>query len=63
MSLPHGWDHEDSEQAVARKNAGVNANALTDETVVDPVSRNAVFNGLPVRVLPVGGRMLQRRRA
>ncbi|WP_069170235.1 molybdopterin oxidoreductase family protein [Streptomyces griseus] len=53
VSLPHGWGHQDSGQAVARRNAGVNANALTDELVVDPVSGNAVFNGVPVRVLPV----------
>ncbi|MBF6049153.1 molybdopterin-dependent oxidoreductase [Streptomyces sp. NRRL B-1677] len=53
VSLPHGWGHEDSGQAVACRNAGVNANALTDEVVVDPVSGNAVFNGVPVRVLPV----------
>ncbi|MEU5716237.1 molybdopterin oxidoreductase family protein [Streptomyces sp. NPDC020403] len=53
VSLPHGWGHQDSGQSVARENAGVNANALTDELVVDPVSGNAVFNGVPVRVLPV----------
>ncbi|WP_103501318.1 MULTISPECIES: molybdopterin oxidoreductase family protein [unclassified Streptomyces] len=53
VSLPHGWGHQDSGQTVARANAGVNANALTDETVVDPVSGNAVFNGVPVTVLPV----------
>ena len=53
VSLPHGWGHEDSGQTVARKNAGVNANALTDEAVVDPVSGNAVFNGVPVSVVPV----------
>lgn len=53
VSLPHGWGHQDSGQSVARGNAGVNANALTDELVVDPVSGNAVFNGVPVKVLPV----------
>ncbi|MFF4769982.1 molybdopterin oxidoreductase family protein [Streptomyces sp. NPDC001255] len=53
VSLPHGWGHEDTGQTVARRHAGVNANALTDELVVDPVSGNAVFNGVPVRVLPV----------
>lgn len=52
VSLPHGWGHEETGQAVARKNAGVNANALTDAAVVDPVSGNAVFNGVPVTVLP-----------
>ncbi|MBT2379707.1 MULTISPECIES: molybdopterin oxidoreductase family protein [unclassified Streptomyces] len=53
VSLPHGWGHKDTGQSVARRNAGVNANALTDELVMDPVSGNAVFNGVPVRVLPV----------
>jgi anaerobic selenocysteine-containing dehydrogenase len=48
VSLPHGWGHDGSSQAVAARNAGVSANALTDETVVDPLSGNAVFNGVPV---------------
>jgi hypothetical protein len=32
--------------------AGVNANTLTDESVVDVPSGNAVFNGVPVTVSP-----------
>ncbi|GAA0374674.1 dehydrogenase [Acrocarpospora corrugata] len=48
VSLPHGWGHAGSSQAVAAKNAGVNANVLTDEDVIDPLSGNAVFNGVPV---------------
>ncbi|HEX8009195.1 MAG TPA: molybdopterin dinucleotide binding domain-containing protein, partial [Trebonia sp.] len=48
VSLPHGWGHEGSSQAVAAKNAGVNVNVLTDEDVIDPLSGNAVFNGVPV---------------
>ncbi|GAA2053422.1 molybdopterin-dependent oxidoreductase [Catenulispora yoronensis] len=51
VSLPHGWGHEESRQKVAREHAGVNANALTDEAVMDPVSGNAVFNGVPVTVV------------
>jgi hypothetical protein len=50
VSLPHGWGHQDSTQRVAAQHAGVNANTLTDETVVDVLSGNAVFNGVPVTV-------------
>ncbi|WP_405487732.1 molybdopterin-dependent oxidoreductase [Nocardia sp. NBC_00511] len=48
VSLPHGWGHEDSAQGVARAHAGVNANVLTDDSLVDAPSGNAVFNGVPV---------------
>jgi anaerobic selenocysteine-containing dehydrogenase len=50
VSLPHGWGHAESTQRVARSDAGVNVNALTDESVLDAVSGNAVFNGVPVTV-------------
>ncbi|MEW9527647.1 molybdopterin-dependent oxidoreductase [Microbispora sp. NPDC049125] len=50
VSLPHGWGHAGSAQSVAARNAGVSANTLTDETVVDPLSGNAVFNGVPVEI-------------
>ncbi|MGQ4598747.1 molybdopterin-dependent oxidoreductase [Nocardia sp. R6R-6] len=52
VSLPHGWGHADSGQSVARAHAGVNANVLTDDSVVDVPSGNAVFNGVPVTVGP-----------
>ncbi|WP_330184016.1 molybdopterin-dependent oxidoreductase [Nocardia sp. NBC_01503] len=52
VSLPHGWGHGDSEQTVARAHAGVNANALTDDSLVDAPSGNAVFNGVPVTLTP-----------
>ncbi|MFQ6394815.1 molybdopterin-dependent oxidoreductase [Nocardia sp. KC 131] len=52
VSLPHGWGHTDSTQAVARDHAGVNANVLTDDSVVDVPSGNAVFNGVPVTLTP-----------
>ncbi|MGW4328351.1 molybdopterin-dependent oxidoreductase [Nocardia sp. NPDC004573] len=52
VSLPHGWGHVDSTQAVAREHAGVNANVLTDDSVVDAPSGNAVFNGVPVTLIP-----------
>jgi anaerobic selenocysteine-containing dehydrogenase len=53
VSLPHGWGHAGTRQRVAAEVAGVNANALTDESVVDVPSGNAVFNGVPVAVFPV----------
>ncbi|MEU4830575.1 molybdopterin-dependent oxidoreductase [Streptosporangium sp. NPDC023615] len=48
VSLPHGWGHAGSSQTVAAEHAGVNANTLTDDSVVDVPSGNAVFNGVPV---------------
>jgi hypothetical protein len=35
---------------VASAHAGVNSNVLADESVVEPVSGNAVLNGIPVEV-------------
>jgi anaerobic selenocysteine-containing dehydrogenase len=52
VSLPHGWGHAGSTQQVAAAHHGVNANALTDESAVDVLSGNAVFNGVPVTVAP-----------
>ncbi|RDI48482.1 molybdopterin-dependent oxidoreductase [Nocardia mexicana] len=52
VSLPHGWGHTDSAQSVAREHAGVNANTLTDDSLVDAPSGNAVFNGVPVTLTP-----------
>ncbi len=52
VSLPHGWGHGGSGQRVAAKSPGVNANALTDEAVIDVPSGNAVFNGVPVTIGP-----------
>jgi hypothetical protein len=39
--------------SVAAAHAGTNSNALADETVVDPLSGNAVLNGIPVELAPV----------
>jgi anaerobic selenocysteine-containing dehydrogenase len=52
VSLPHGWGHglRGSRHAVAAEYAGVNSNLLADESAVDPLSGNAVLNGIPVRV-------------
>ncbi len=52
VSLPHGWGHDvpDVAMDVARAAGGVNANALTDDSVLDAICGNAVFNGVPVVV-------------
>jgi anaerobic selenocysteine-containing dehydrogenase len=55
VSLPHGWGHAESGGAVARAHAGVNSNLLTDERPMDPLSGNAVLNGIPVTVTPLAG--------
>jgi anaerobic selenocysteine-containing dehydrogenase len=56
VSIPHGWGHDmpGVELSVARRYAGVNSNLLADEELVDPVSGNAVLNGIPVEVAPAG---------
>ena len=54
VSLPHGWGHgkPGARMAVAGEHAGVNSNVLTDPSMIDPLSGNAVLNGIPVEVLP-----------
>jgi anaerobic selenocysteine-containing dehydrogenase len=54
VSIPHGWGHDlpGVELSVARRYAGVNSNLLADELSVDPLSGNAVLNGIPVEVVP-----------
>jgi hypothetical protein len=39
---------------VAAANAGVNSNLLADEYAIDPLSGNAVLNGIPVELAPAG---------
>ncbi|HEX2576315.1 MAG TPA: molybdopterin dinucleotide binding domain-containing protein, partial [Aquihabitans sp.] len=55
VSLPHGWGHDapGTRMAVAGRHAGVNANVVADELVVDELSGNAVLNAIPVTVAPV----------
>jgi anaerobic selenocysteine-containing dehydrogenase len=55
VSMPHGWGHDvaGAELGVAAKHAGVNSNLLGDGELIDPLSGNAVLNGIPVRVEPV----------
>jgi anaerobic selenocysteine-containing dehydrogenase len=56
VSLPHGWGHgvADTRMAVAAEHAGTNSNVLADELLIDAVSGNAVLNGIPVQLSPVG---------
>ena len=37
---------------MARRHAGVNSNLLADDQLIDPLSGNAVLNGIPVEVAP-----------
>ncbi len=55
VSLPHGWGHggDGVELRVASRRPGVNSNLLSDEHRIDPLSGNAVLNGIPVTVEPV----------
>ena len=55
VSLPHGWGQEFSGTriSVAAAHAGTNSNLLADELLVDPVSGNAVLNGIPVQIGPL----------
>jgi anaerobic selenocysteine-containing dehydrogenase len=55
VSIPHGWGHDldGTELAVASEHAGSNSNILADETRVDPLSGNAILNGIPVELAPV----------
>ena len=50
VSIPHGWGHGGTAMRVAAAHPGVNTNVLSDESLVDPLSGNAVLNGIPVRV-------------
>jgi anaerobic selenocysteine-containing dehydrogenase len=54
VCVPYGWGHglPGTRQGVATGHAGVNVNILTDASVVDPMSGNAVLNGIPVTVAP-----------
>jgi anaerobic selenocysteine-containing dehydrogenase len=55
VSIPHGWGHDTdgAELSVAREHAGVNSNILADEELVEPLTGNAVLNGIPVELSPV----------
>lgn len=52
VCLPHGYGHNRAgvQMAVAQAHAGVSANDLTDDLLLDELTGNAVFGGVPVRV-------------
>ncbi|MET9829939.1 molybdopterin oxidoreductase family protein [Streptomyces sp. NPDC006385] len=55
VSLPHGWGHDrpGTRLGHAAADPGVNVNQLLDGSLLDPLSGNAVLNGVPVEVAPV----------
>ena len=52
VSLPHGYGHhgQGTRLRVAKAHAGVSANDLTDELLVDPLAGTAHLSGVPVTV-------------
>jgi anaerobic selenocysteine-containing dehydrogenase len=56
VSIPHGWGHDETgiAMSVAAEHAGANSNVLADEQLFDVPSGNAVLNGIPVALAPVG---------
>ena len=55
VSIPHGWGHDEPgvQLSVAAEHAGANSNVLADENAMDPLSGNAVLNGIPIELSPV----------
>lgn len=58
VSLPHGWGHDrpGTRMSHAAIDPGVNVNQLLDGSLLDPLSGNAVLNGIPVELVPVAAR-------
>ena len=55
VSLPHGWGHDrpGTRMSHAALDPGVNVNQLLDGSLLDPLSGNAVLNGVPVELEPL----------
>ncbi|HET9729999.1 MAG TPA: molybdopterin-dependent oxidoreductase [Acidimicrobiia bacterium] len=55
VSVPHGWGHgvEGTAMHIAAKHAGANSNVLARSDLFDPLSGNAVLNGIPVELEPI----------
>jgi anaerobic selenocysteine-containing dehydrogenase len=53
VSIPHGWGHhrEGNQLSVASKHAGVSVNDLTDDAMFEPLTGQAICNGVPVQVI------------
>ncbi|MCU1429553.1 MAG: molybdopterin oxidoreductase, partial [Actinomycetia bacterium] len=56
VSIPHGWGHdvEGVDMRVASAYAGANSNVLAGTIDFDPLSGNAVLNGIAVDIAPAG---------
>ncbi len=52
VSMPHGFGHTEASETmrVAGALAGANVNAVTDDTMLEPLTGTAVLNGVPVEV-------------
>jgi anaerobic selenocysteine-containing dehydrogenase len=50
VSIPHGYGHQKagSQLDIAKNHAGVSINDLTDELLIDQLTGNAAFSGVPV---------------
>jgi anaerobic selenocysteine-containing dehydrogenase len=55
ISIPHGWGHDEPgiQLSVAAEHPGANSNLLANEAGIDPLSGNAILNGIPVEVAAV----------
>ncbi|MGY4738069.1 molybdopterin oxidoreductase family protein [Streptomyces sp. ATMOS53] len=55
VSLPHGWGHDrpGTRLSHAAADPGVNVNQLLDGSALDPLSGNAVLNGVPIEVAAI----------
>jgi anaerobic selenocysteine-containing dehydrogenase len=56
VSIPHGWGHDGAgvRLSTAGRRPGVNSNVLARGDLYDPLSGNAVLNGIPVELVPAG---------
>ena len=53
VSVPHGWGHDrpSTKLSVAQNHPGVSVNDITDEQLVDELSGNSRFSGVPVKII------------
>ncbi|MFI6036481.1 molybdopterin oxidoreductase family protein [Streptomyces sp. NPDC051315] len=60
VSLPHGWGHDRPGTRLGHASAdpGVNVNQLLDGSLLDPLSGNAVLNGVPVELAAVAEKLM-----
>jgi anaerobic selenocysteine-containing dehydrogenase len=54
VSIPHGWGDGNGEvrMHVAAGQPATNSNVLAPAGLIEPLSGNAVLNGIPVQVAP-----------